>query len=159
MYLLCILLGYPRGLYFNLKMILIPAPLSKNYIFPLLRYIIFVLLLSPFCLNSSLFCIYFTLLLPNSFFFFLSSFFFSISPFSLPLLIFFPHRTSADIFSFPRGGGGGYFPIFRPWGTLLQIFQEVKKYVPSSNCSGEHPLSKQFNRRSVKGSQKPLGIC
>ncbi len=41
-----------------------PSSPSEIIFFPLSRYVIFWLLSWPFCLNSSLFCIYFTILFP-----------------------------------------------------------------------------------------------
>ncbi len=71
-----------RGLYFGPKMIFIP-PFLKMIFFHSLAICHFRLPSWPFCLNSSLFCIYFTLLLP------LFSFFFTFSPFfSSPSHIF-----------------------------------------------------------------------
>jgi hypothetical protein len=80
---------------------------SENDIFSPLVTHLFQLLSSPFCLNSCLFCIYFTLLLPifsfsfrfSSVFFPRSSFFFYIF---FPFHIFFSQMTSAD-FSLPQG--------------------------------------------------------
>ncbi len=109
-----------RGLYFALKTIFIPPPFWK-WCFPLSPFVIFLLLLWPFSLNSSLFHIYFPLLLPlfllsSPFFHFLSPFLLFLLHFplfSLPLFVFYiPKWKLADI---SLGGGGRYFPIYRPW--------------------------------------------
>ncbi len=89
----------PRGLYFGPKTIFIPPPLLKMLFVPLLWHIVFQLPLCPFCLNSSLFCNYFTLLLP------LISFSFRFLPFSFPFLPF--SFTFPSYFSSP-------FHIFSP---------------------------------------------
>ncbi len=120
---------YTRGLYFGPKTIFIPPPFWKWYFFPLSRHVVFRLPSWPFCLNSSLFCNYFTLLLPLfSFSFpflpFLSLFYLLLlhfpSFFSSPFSYFFPQMTSADI-----SRGGEYFPIYtcnthgeRIWSSL-----------------------------------------
>ncbi len=122
-----ILTGFPRflvwaegsflskGLYFGLKTIFIP-PLPKIIFSPSKH--VFWLLLCPFCLNSYLFCIYFTLLL--SIFFTLSSLSFQFLNLSRTFSIvfsshfhtyFFLQMTSAKI---PLPQGGGYFPKYRP---------------------------------------------
>ncbi len=108
----------------------ISSPFTGLYILVRKRYLtiftphppghaLFWLLLSPFCINPSLFCIYFTLLLPIFSFFTLSSFSFSflhfsltLSFFSFSLFIFFPQRTSVDIS--PEGGGGVFSKIKTP---------------------------------------------
>ncbi len=85
----------------GLGSIFIPPSPSEKDIFPPLTTCHFRLLLWPFTLNSSLFCIYFTLLLPLlpfsfPFFLFLSPFFLFLlrfPPFSLPLFIFSPQMT------------------------------------------------------------------
>jgi hypothetical protein len=70
------------------KRYLSPPPFPKMIFFPSL-HIVFRILLCPFCLNSSIFCNYYTFLLPIfSFSFLLSSFFFSLSPFSLAFPLF-----------------------------------------------------------------------
>ncbi len=73
-----------RGLYLVQKLYLFPPP-SENDIFPPSQSIVFLLLLWPFCLNSSLFYVYFTFSLP------LSSFFFPFLPFSFPFFFFLLH--------------------------------------------------------------------
>jgi hypothetical protein len=92
-----------RGLYFGPKKVFIPLPLSENNIY------------SPFT-TQRFYCAHFAIILPYLAFFFypftshflffypLSSFFFCMysTPLSLPLFIFFPQMTSADI---PPGGG------------------------------------------------------
>ncbi len=69
---------YDRGLCCGPKTIFIPPPPQKLFFFPLSQHVVFRLLLCPFCLNSSLFCIYFTSYFPFALFlypfhFFLSS--------------------------------------------------------------------------------------
>ncbi len=96
--------------------------LWKWYFSPSRDTLFFAFLPGPLCLNSSLFCIYFTLLLPLFSFSFpflpfsfpVLPFFFYIFPlFSLPLFIFFPPNHIGLIFP-PLGGSGRYFPIYRP---------------------------------------------
>ncbi len=106
-----------RGLYFCPKIIHISPP-SENYIFPLSRHVGFRLLSWPFCLNSTLICIYFPLLLPLFsfslflFFFTLSSIFFPLSSISFTFSPFFSatfhiySRNDIGWYFFPRGGGG-----------------------------------------------------
>ncbi len=78
------------GLYFGPKTIS-PPPLLKIIFFPLSGHVIFRLPSRPFCLNSSLFCIYFTLLpLLLSFSYPFLCFYFIFPPFSLRLFIYFP---------------------------------------------------------------------
>ncbi len=113
--------------------------------FPLSQHVVFRLPFWPFCLNSSIFCIYLTLLLP------LFSFSFPFLPYSSPFLpfsftfspflffafsYFFPLMTSADIRPSPRGGG--YFPIYRPLVRSAVEFGEVSSFrsrVPVLVCS------------------------
>ncbi len=121
-----------------------PPPLFwKLYSYPLLGHIIFWLLSWLFCLNSSLFCIYFTLLLPppshflSPFLFFLLHF----SPFSLCLFIFFPPYDIGWYFS-PLGGGG-YFPIYRP----LEV-----------NCDPVPSNSKWYDSRYTSSAALLCGI-
>ncbi len=115
-------LGMIRGLYFGPKMIFIPPPFWKLYFLPLSQHVFLGLPSWPFCLNSSLFCNYFTPLFP--FFSFLSPFFLffllHFPLFSLRLFIFSP-KWHQLIFPPPGGEGGGvvgYFPIYRPLGVI-----------------------------------------
>jgi hypothetical protein len=80
--------GLYRGLYFGPKMIFIFPPLLKMLFVPLSKHVIFRLPSWPFCLNSSLCCIYFILLLP-------------IFSFSFPFLPFFPFSFFLFLLHFP----------------------------------------------------------
>ncbi len=119
--------GY-RSLYFIPKTILIPPPtLLKMIFFPPLRTYCYFTPIVAFCLDSSLFCIYFTLLLPL--FYFLFSLFlpfsFPIIPFSLTFssfFIFFPWMPSTDIPP-PRGGD---ISIYRTLGEYEKKFKTRK---------------------------------
>jgi hypothetical protein len=100
-----------RGLYFDPKWYL--SSLFLKVIFsPLSLHVVFWLLLCHFCLSSSLFYIYFTLSLPIFSFslpllLFLSPFLIHLQhfpSFSLPLLIFSPQMTSAEIAPPPGAG-------------------------------------------------------
>ncbi len=82
------------GVYILIQKRYLPPPprLPKIIFSPLLQHVVFWILLCPFCLNSSLYCIYSRFLLPIfSVFlpFLLSSFFFPFPPFSFPLSSFF----------------------------------------------------------------------
>ncbi len=120
-----------RGLYFGPKTIFIPLPpCLKMIFFPLSRHIVFRLPSWPFCLNSSLFCNYFTpLTSPFLLFFPLSSFLFSLSsiffyifpPFSLHLFIFCPPNDIGWYFPLP-GGGGSIFQYIAPCTPIICIF-------------------------------------
>jgi hypothetical protein len=101
-------------------------PLFENDIFLPLPARHFLILSGPFCLNSSLFCIYFTRLLP------IFSFSFLFLPFSFPLfpcffyispfLYLFPKMTSADI-STLQGGGEVGSVFFIVWTSDTQNHQ------------------------------------
>jgi hypothetical protein len=112
-----------QGLYFGPKTIFVPHPSEKKKMifFPLSRHVVFRLPSWPFCLNSSLFCIFlnpFTSLFLT--FFSLSSFFFYIFPLFLFAFSYFsPQMTSADSI---------YIPIYRV------LF----------HCSSKFPLSCVF---------------
>ncbi len=104
-----------------------PPPFWKWYFFPLSRHVVFRLLLWPFCLNCSLFCINFTVFLPLwsfspllPFSFPFLSFSFTFSSFSLLLFIFFPPNDIGWYFPPPRGGG--YFPIYRPLAVRKKVW-------------------------------------
>jgi hypothetical protein len=85
-----------------------------------LKHIVFLLLSFPFCLNSSLFCIYSTLLLPSfSFSFPLSSFFLFYLHLFLFSFSYFFLRWHWLIFL--GGRGGGYFPIYRPLSDNIKV--------------------------------------
>ncbi len=146
-----------RSIFWYINDIRCPSPpLSENDIFPPLGTFVFWLLSCLFCLNSSLFSIYFTLLLHIFSFSFPLSPFFSLtfSLFSLPLCIFFPWITSADIF--PSLGGGGYFSYIDPWAwpvlnMLCAHVQElaiVEDKCDTSSLEGLDPVDKEtFVRR------------
>ncbi len=122
------------GVYISVhKWYLFPYP--KMIFFPLSWYIVFQFLSLPFCLNSSLFCIYFTLYFPFLFFFPHSSFLFPLSsfycllhfpPLSLPLFIFFPPNDIGWYFFLPRGVG----IIFQYIDPCAYIYTEI------INCRG-----------------------
>jgi hypothetical protein len=92
-----------RGVYFGPETIFIHLPFLENDIPPLLRHVVFQFLFCPFCLNFSLFCIYFTHLLPIFSLllspYFLSFPFLPFSHFPLPIFIFFPPKLYRLIFS------------------------------------------------------------
>ncbi len=94
---------YFTGVFISVRKRYLFSPLLKILFFPLSKHIIFRLPSWPFCLNSSLCCIYFILLLPLSHFlspFFLFSLFpfsFTFSPFFSPPYYIFSQMTSADI--------------------------------------------------------------
>ncbi len=95
---------FDRGLYFGLKTIFFPL-IWKLYFCPSCGIGIVLRLFScPFCLNSSLICIYFNLLLS------IFSFSFPFLSFSFHFLYFSPQMTSADVFP----PGGKYFPNTYP---------------------------------------------
>ncbi len=94
-----------QGSIFRSENDIYPPPLLKIIFFLLSLHVIFRLPSWPFCLNSTLFCNYFTLLLPLSHF--LSPFFLFLlhfPPFSLRLFIFFPPNDIGWYFPPPRGG-------------------------------------------------------
>ncbi len=119
----------------------------KMIFFPLSQYVIFQPPSWPFCLNSSLYCNYFTLLLPLfSFSFLFLPFSFSFLPFSItfspffssPFSYFFPQMTSADIFPPPPPQGGSIFQYIGPWDTLSRLLC-LSKY-----CCGSEMISFRF---------------
>ncbi len=105
----CSLFWICQGSIFRSENDIYSPPPSENDIFsPLATHCFFLLPSWPFCLNSSLFCNYFTRLLPLfSFSFPFLPFSFTYSPlFSSPFHIFSPkwHRLIS-----PSQGGGGIF--------------------------------------------------
>ncbi len=98
---------------------------SENDIFPLSRHFVFWFPLWPFCLNSSLFCSYFTFLLPlfslsfpfPLFSFSFLPFSFTFSPcFSLHFHIFSPNDIGW-YFSLPPGGEVFFLQYLGPCGN------------------------------------------
>ncbi len=94
-----------------------------------------------FALILPYFTIRFTLLLTLFSFFSLSSFFFYIFPlFLFDFSKFFPQTTSAEIF-FPSGGGGGYFPIYRPLDLHLNTCTQMVSSLNNQEAnSSQHTL-------------------
>jgi hypothetical protein len=125
--------GKHRGLYYDLKIIFIPPP-------PLFHIMSFFdSYRVPFCLNSSVFCIYFTLLLfifsfsfsRSSFFLPLSSFVSYFSPlFRFPLSYFSPQMTSGIYLCISKGDGREKLALGLIFGNLV-ITLENLNYRPS----------------------------
>ncbi len=144
-----------RGLYFGSKNIFIPPPLSENNIFlPLMTCRFSTPIICPFCLNSSLFCIYFTLL-KTIFSFFLFPLFLFLSPFflispslSFPLSSFFFDVLCFFLFPlsyfFSEWHWKGYFLIYH-------LHLECGVPVKIKNCVCEQPL-----REEGSGSMKSI---
>ncbi len=79
------------GLYFGPKLYLFLPPSFGKYVFPPLVTCHFLLVLCPFCLNSPIFCAYFTLFTPVFSFSSPFVFVFTFYPFVSSPFIFFPN--------------------------------------------------------------------
>jgi hypothetical protein len=122
-----------RDLYFDRDSIFIlPPPFPKMIFLPLLRHFVFLLLLCPFCLHSSLFCIY----LP--FYFRFSLFLSPLSSFIFSPIFLFLFSTSASIS--PPGEGGVFPPIYRPL-TLSNVQDPT---LQNEDNQSDDPVSRSF---------------